>query len=96
MSNDMTKKTKINNIEIGIGDVSVNLTLDQARELNEILNDMFKGKERTTYIPYPVVEPYAPRRNPWDIWYATSSGSTYSLTAKSSGLTGSVTTKVRY
>lgn len=69
-------KTKIKNIEIEIGDVSINLNLEQAKELKNILNDLFK-QTTPTYIPYPSwphIED-STRIRPRDVWCTTSSRS---------------------
>lgn len=87
-------KIKIENIELNLGGNKVKLSLGQARELKDILNELFKEvvvKEKE-YIPYPQPiypvqpiyiekEPYFPT-NPWITWCSTTDGSDLVLTAK--------------
>lgn len=76
--------TKIEKIVVDIHGQRLELTLEQARELRDIL-DTLRGKD--TYIPYPVHPPVHPRRY-WDlgpIW--TSRGiatpvTTYGISCK--------------
>jgi hypothetical protein len=45
-----TDKVKINNIEVQIGDVKHKLTLEQAKDLQNILNQLFAKEVK--YVPY--------------------------------------------
>lgn len=67
---------RIDKIILDISGKKVELTEKQAKELKDVLADMFGGKE---YVPYPT---YPPTR-PWDydhwrrpIWYAGTSSYT--------------------
>ena len=77
----MSKKVKVDRIIIQIGDKEIPLSMDEARELKEILADMF-GK--TVYLsPSPVVIENPFRIYPysrWSITYDTNS-STASLSS---------------
>ena len=57
-------KVKINSIELTIGKDKIKLTVEEARELNNILNDLFGKPESIPYsVPYPVYvekEPWKP------------------------------------
>ena len=75
-------EVSISKINIKIGKKEVELTPDEAKELQEILNETFGKKERV-YIPspYPVVQPvYRPYRY-WEVTYGNGTGTvTYSAT----------------
>lgn len=93
----MADKVKIDKINIKIGDQEIPLTLDQAKELQALLNDTF-GKKFTPsypiYIECPVYRrpyryPYDPNPYPYDpnpyFWSVTcgdtDSSVTFSLNA---------------
>jgi hypothetical protein len=63
----MNKKVEVSKINIKIGKKEIPLSLNEAKELRDILNDTF-GKQETVYLsgtPYPVY----PR--PYRYWYPT-------------------------
>ena len=73
----------ISKINIRIGKKEVELTPDEAKELQEILNETF-GKKEIVYIPspYPVVQPVQPVYPPyryWEITYGNTGVVTYSV-----------------
>jgi len=73
---------KIDKIVIQIGDRLVLLTLDQAQELQQVLNDTFGEKRRPIYLTYPrrpAPSWYVPPYQHWDIWCGVS-GSDGTLT----------------
>lgn len=61
------EKIKIEKIIVDLGGEKVELTLDQARKLNEILGEMFDEKTAVHQPAYPIIierqNPYAPL--PW-------------------------------
>jgi hypothetical protein len=64
----MEKKVRVDKIVLNVNDKQVELTLEEAKDLNKILNDMFKQtpEKDIVYIPYTV--PYTPYE-PYKIWY---------------------------
>lgn len=85
----MSKAVKIDRIVIRIGDKEIPLSLDEAKELKDILNRTF-GAEKTVYTPAPLVvieRPYYPTFPTfpnYPHWYITcgdSGTATYSLSA---------------
>ena len=77
----MTKNVKVSNISIKIGKNKITLTLDEAKELKELLNETFGDKE-TVYIPqpYPIYErPW--RWEYWDVYYTPLQHWTYDNTS---------------
>lgn len=89
----MSKKVKVSKIKIEIGENEFELTLEQARELRDLLEDTF-GK--TIYQPYPITNPIIVERpiytRPYRYWEPTWTY-TSGTTAISSGSvsSGSVT-----
>ncbi len=71
---------KISKLNIKIGKKEISLTLEEAKELQEILNDTF-GEQKTMCIPsYPVIIPPSPviikrsvikEYQPWRRWDVT-------------------------
>ncbi len=70
----MEQLVEIKKVIIKVGDHEFALSLEEARGLKRILEDMFGG-ERTVYVPsYPYPVPYY---QPWVVTYTTSgSGNT--------------------
>jgi hypothetical protein len=68
---------KISNIVIQIADKKIELTLEQAKELQKILDDTFGSKE-VTYIPHQpiIIDRYhPPYRSPWwEVTYSSLGG----------------------
>jgi hypothetical protein len=72
-------EVSISKICIKIGEKEVELSPDEAKELQEILNDMF-GKRETVYVP----QPYPVYPNPYRYWSVTyGPGVVYCSTAGS-------------
>lgn len=66
-------KTEIKKVEIVIGDKELSLSLDELRELKDLLNELFSDG-KPTYIPITIPEPY--RWKWWEpIWVGTGSSS---------------------
>ncbi len=80
----MSKKVRVTKVEIEIGDSKQLLTLDQAKELRDVLNDAFPEKYGQP-ITYPVVIHEWPR--PYHYWTPTWISPTYT-----GGMTGVTTT----
>lgn len=62
-------KVKINKIEIDLGEKTLELTLEQAKKLKDLLNETFsenKVIKEKEYIPYPY--PYRPWYDKDRIW----------------------------
>ena len=82
----MKTKVEVKKIEINIGKQKIELTLDEARELRDLLNDTF-GEQKTIYVPgAPVIieRPYYPYR----YWTVTCEpASTSAATAPQSSTT---------
>ncbi len=83
----MEKEVKIETIKIKMGEVEVSLTPDQAKELKDLLNDLFGNVTYTPYIPYiPYTNPYPPYK--WIYWepyyYDTPNTVTYCLNTNTS------------
>ena len=84
-------EVKISKIVVKIGDKELNLSLEEARELQNILENLFASKEIKVirdieYIPYRVNIPYTPPNPIW--WCTTTSASNsaqYTLTISSVG-----------
>ena len=74
--------TKITTINIKMGEQEVSLSIEQAKELQSLLNETFpEPKETIKYIPGPVIERIIERK-PYRYWYpcwgTTTLGTTYS------------------
>ena len=88
---DGTPTVKIENINITIGDKTISLSVEQARELKRALNDTFPEKAPIPFAPYcpPVIERHIypwERQGPyWDGWKVTSGGSTVSFSTTGAG-----------
>lgn len=81
-------KVEISKINIKIGDKEIPLTLEEAQELRQILDDTFGQK----MVVYPSTPIYIERPRPWRYWEPTitwttttsgisSKAATYTLTA---------------
>ena len=87
----MSKKVKVTKVEIEIGDSKQMLTLDQAKELRDVLNDAFPEKYGQP-ITYPIVIHEWPR--PYYHWtptwiqptYTTCTGDTLSMAPSTSNV----------
>jgi hypothetical protein len=60
----MSDKTEIKKIVIELEGKELNLTVESAKKLKELLNELFKDRE-TVYIP---IDRYIPRPWHWDRW----------------------------
>ncbi len=84
--NSKVKKVKIDKVNIKIGDQEIPLTLDQAKELQQLLNDTF-GLDKVCGPVYPTDidrRPVRPYRFPYDPYWGvtyTSNTATFSLNA---------------
>jgi hypothetical protein len=76
----MSEKIEVSKIVVRIGKKEVELSLAEAKELQELLNDTF-GKKETAIRPYPWTTAYGNASQP------TSGGSTltYSLPGSKAG-----------
>lgn len=69
----MTKKQKetttiaVTSIKLSISGKEIEVTLDDARRLKAALDELFKEKERVTYIPYQ--QPVPAPTSPWKVTY---------------------------
>lgn len=81
----MKDKVTVKKIIIQVGDKELALTPDAARELRDALNELLE-KPSTTYVPYPVPQPYPVR--PWRYWEPTW---IYGETTVTCGTTGAYT-----
>jgi len=63
------EKIEIGKIELKIGDTVISLTLKEAKQLKEILQEAFPDKGMGTFWSYPVHIPTPKRR--WDDWWVT-------------------------
>jgi hypothetical protein len=83
--NEEIDVVKVEKIVIKIGDKEVEYTLEEAKKLQELLNNLLGNKE-TIYIPistpypvtvpmpypvYPRTYPYYPNTSPWIVTYET-------------------------
>jgi hypothetical protein len=88
----MTKKIEVKKVVIQLGDKEAELTIEQARQLKDALNELLGSKETVYVSPSPIIieRPYTYPYSPyWSITWQTVSGSaadgqsgtvTYSLT----------------
>ena len=65
----MSKEVKVSGVRIKVGDVDIEMSLKQAKELYEMLEDLF-GKE-VRYVRDIQYVPYYPRPYPWRDWTVT-------------------------
>ncbi len=86
----MSNKVEIKKIVINIGDTIINLSLDQARDLQEILNKTF-GTEKITYpyYPYPIWREYIYEK-PYRYWDVVYSGTSNTLSCSATSGSGAV------
>ena len=75
--NEEVGVVKVEKIVIKIGDKEVEYTLEEAKKLQELLNNLLGNKE-TIYVPvyptYPQPYPYYSYNVPWTITYGTGTG----------------------
>lgn len=95
----MSEKVRVEKINIVIGDITVALELEDAKELQKLLNDLFGAFEgdKTIYVPspypvypcpvYPYPEPYYPYER-WGVW----GGDTYIDNSTSTPFSGTTIT----
>ena len=74
----MSEKTEIKKIVIELEGKELNLTVESAKKLKELLNELFKDRD-TVYIP---VDRYIPRPWYWDRWTIYGSSQYTSLTGQ--------------
>jgi hypothetical protein len=78
----MKEKTEVHKIDIRIGDKTISLKPEQAKELKKILNDMFEEKERVVhehhwwYWWHSPTYQYSPY---WNVYCTSSAGQSGSL-----------------
>jgi hypothetical protein len=79
----MSKKIEVKKIVIQLGDKEAELTIEQARELKDALNELLGLKETVYLSPSPIVvdRPYTRPYSPyWSVTYGNTGDSvTYSL-----------------
>jgi len=86
----MADKVNVSKIVLNINDKSIELSLEEAEELNKILNGLFKEKvvEKYSYVPYyPYYPPYDYSKWRYVSWSSDHSGrdtGTVTFTCKSS------------
>lgn len=84
----MKNKVEISKINIQIGKKEIELSLEEAHELQQILNETF-GKEKTVFYPsYPVIveRPVYPRWNYWTVTCGDSANAgTFTLSNNTAG-----------
>lgn len=80
----MSNKVELSNIVFKIGDKKIDLTLEEAKNLQDLLNNNFGVATAQPYIPYIPIMPYAPYYPPepyrWQEWegrYDTTGGTLY-------------------
>ena len=73
MSNN---EVKISSVKIKVGDVTVEMTIKQGKELYEMLAELFEKEVKVSYVPYyPYPNPCPPQRYEWETtWGDTTSG----------------------
>lgn len=82
----MAKEVKVKKMVIQLGDKSVDLTIDEAKELHAALAELFEEKVRYISSPSVVIErPYRRPHYPWVWWgsrtsWEASTGTKFSLT----------------
>jgi hypothetical protein len=71
---EMSQKVAVSKINIKIGKKEIPLTLEQAKELQELLNETFGNKNEVVYVPgSPVYIPHPrPYRYPKTYWSVTT------------------------
>jgi hypothetical protein len=75
-------KVEITKITIKVGDKQAELTVQEAKELHRILDEMFKRQD-VTYVPvYPTL-PYYPIYPTWTYWTTCTSNGTFNITYQS-------------
>lgn len=67
------KVIAVTSIKLNISGKEIEVTLDDARRLKAALEDLFREREKVTYVPYtPTPLPSAP----WPPWRTTFGGNT--------------------
>ena len=72
----MAKEVIVSKIVFKMGDVSVELSLEEAKELQKLLNDTL-GKQESVFVPTVMSYPVYPRPYPWgyyEVSYDTTDG----------------------
>ena len=84
----MSKKTKISKIVLEVGGKKIEMSLSEARELKQILNDTFPDKE-TVFIPSTpvIIKRQWPYWRPYETWCGNTSGDSYYLSSDQSQIT---------
>lgn len=89
----MSEKVEVSKIVVKMGKKEVELSLAEAKELQELLNDTF-GKKETVYIPGSPIYIERPYIRPYPYWTVTYGNSsqptsggalTYSLSSSKAG-----------
>jgi len=68
MSQSKNKEVKINTIELVIGNEKIKLSLDQAKELKKILDELFVRQTTKEYITVPYYPYYIKYDYPHKYW----------------------------
>jgi len=70
----MSKTVEIEKIVIRVGQKEIPLSLQEAKELQEILNKTFGSGDRTIYVdrPWIIERPYFPPYHYWGITYSAN------------------------
>jgi hypothetical protein len=66
----MSKQVKISKLCLEIGGKKIDLTLKQAKELMEVLNETLGVEAHTHIMNIPIAQPYIPY-TPNGIWYSS-------------------------
>ncbi len=66
---------KISKLNVKIGKKEVSLTIEEAKELQKILNDTF-GEQKTVFVPSSSIIIERPVISPWKYWGVTWTGDT--------------------
>lgn len=75
------EKIEISKVTLKVGGKDIELTLEQARELKDVLGELFPEKTVpfTTPIQPILIEPYYPRPwHQWEVWYGDNTPYTIS------------------
>jgi hypothetical protein len=79
------KKVEISKIVIKIGEKEATLSLEEAKQLRDVLDGLFGDRSWIYYVPYA---PYIPNPNPyWTVTTTITDGTTYVTTCpKTNGI----------
>lgn len=66
MKSKSSKETKITKLQLTVAGQVIDLTLEQARELKGVLEELFKTEKQIEYVPYPTTP--APISPQYPIW----------------------------